>query len=78
MVAGIAVLVFREVLEAALVVSVVFAATRGLPGRTRWVSAGVAAGVVGAVAVALSNPSAGQALRGSSRWPSFRPSCSKC
>ena len=27
--AGIAVLVFREVLEAALVVSVVFAATRG-------------------------------------------------
>jgi len=54
MVAGIAVLVFREVLEAALVVSVVFAATHGLPGRTRWVSAGVAAGVLGAVAVALS------------------------
>jgi len=53
-VAGIAVLVFREVLEAALVVSVVFAATRGVPGRERWIGAGIAAGVLGAVALALS------------------------
>ena len=52
--AGIAVLVFREVLEAALVVSVVFAATRGVAGRERWIGAGIAAGVLGAVAVALS------------------------
>jgi high-affinity iron transporter len=51
---GIAVLVFREVLEAALVVSVVFAATRGVPGRGRWIGAGIAAGVLGAIAVALS------------------------
>jgi high-affinity iron transporter len=50
---GIAVLVFREVLEAALVVSVVFAATRGVPARGRWIGAGVAAGVLGAVAVAF-------------------------
>lgn len=49
---GIAVLVFREVLEAALVVSVVFAATRGVPGRGRWIGAGIAAGVLGAVALA--------------------------
>jgi len=52
--AGIAVLVFREVLEAALIVSVVFAATRGVPSRTRWVGAGILAGVLGAVGVALS------------------------
>src|SRR5690349_18127718 len=52
--AGIAVLVFREVLEAALVVSVVFAATRGVPGRARWVGAGIAGGVLGSVALALS------------------------
>ncbi len=52
--AGIAVLVFREVLEAALVVSVVFAATRGVRGRERWIGAGIAAGVLGAVALALS------------------------
>jgi high-affinity iron transporter len=52
--AGIAVLVFREVLEAALIVSVVFAATRGVPGRSRWIGAGILAGVLGAVGVALS------------------------
>jgi high-affinity iron transporter len=51
---GIAVLVFREVLEAALVVSVVFAATRGVPARSRWVGAGIAAGVLGALVVAAS------------------------
>jgi len=52
--AGIAVLVFREVLEAALIISVVFAATRGVPGRSRWIGAGILTGVLGAVAVALS------------------------
>jgi high-affinity iron transporter len=52
--AGIAVLVFREVLEAALIISVVFAATRGVPGRGRWIGAGILAGVLGAVGVALS------------------------
>ncbi|HEX5864575.1 MAG TPA: FTR1 family protein [Casimicrobiaceae bacterium] len=51
---GITILVFREVLEAALVVSVVFAATRGVPGRQRWIGSGIAAGVLGSVAVALS------------------------
>jgi high-affinity iron transporter len=53
-VAGIAVLVFREVLEAALIISVVFAATRDVPARSRWIGAGIVAGVLGAVAVALS------------------------
>jgi len=51
---AIAILVFREVLEAALVVSVVFAATRGVPGREHWIGSGIAAGVLGSVAVALS------------------------
>ncbi len=51
---GIAILVFREVLEAALVISVVFAATRGVPARSRWIGAGIAAGVLGAIAVAAS------------------------
>lgn len=48
-----AILVFREVLEAALIISIVCAATRGLPGRGRWVSTGVALGVAGAVLLAL-------------------------
>ena len=36
---GNLILVFREVLEAALIVSIVAAATRGLPGRGAWISA---------------------------------------
>ncbi len=47
-----ALLVFREVLEAALIVSIVCAATRGVIGRGRWVATGIAAGVLGAVVVA--------------------------
>ncbi len=46
-------LVFREVLEAALIISIVCAATRGLGGRGFWVSLGVALGVAGAILLAL-------------------------
>ena len=35
-----AIIVLREVLEAALIVGIVMAASRGAPGRGRWVSAG--------------------------------------
>src|SRR5882724_637493 len=47
-----ALIVFRETLEAALFVGIVAAATRGLAGRGRWLAGGVAAGVVGALALA--------------------------
>src|SRR5271163_3019153 len=47
-----AIIVFREVLEAALIVGVVMAASRGAPGRERWVAGGIAAGILGALAVA--------------------------
>lgn len=47
-----AVIVFREVLEAALVVSIVLAATKGVPGRAWWVSVGLLGGVVGAAFIA--------------------------
>jgi len=49
---GSALIVFREVLEAALIVAVVMGATRGVVGRGRWVSGGIAGGVLGAVVVA--------------------------
>lgn len=49
---GTALIVFREVLEAALVVSIVAAATRGLAGRARTIGGGVTAGVLGALLVA--------------------------
>jgi high-affinity iron transporter len=47
------IVVFREVLEASLVVGIVLAATREVAGRGRWVVAGCAAGVAGALLVAL-------------------------
>jgi high-affinity iron transporter len=47
-----AIIVFREVLEAALVVSIVLAASRGAAQRGLWVSGGIAAGVAGALLVA--------------------------
>jgi high-affinity iron transporter len=47
-----AIIVFRETLEAALFVGIVAAATRGLAGRTKWLAAGVLAGLLGALALA--------------------------
>ncbi len=57
-------IVFREVLEAALIIGVVLAATRGLPGRGRWISFGVGAGLVGAVMVAFSAEAIAASLEG--------------
>ncbi|MGH7105038.1 MAG: FTR1 family iron permease [Acetobacteraceae bacterium] len=50
---AVALLVFREVMEAALIVSLVCAATRGVPRRGIFVIAGIALGITGAVLVAL-------------------------
>jgi len=50
---GIALLVFREVLEAALIVTIVAAATRGVPRRAAFVGGGIAVGVAGALIVAV-------------------------
>jgi high-affinity iron transporter len=47
-----AVIVLREVLEAALVVSIVLAATRGVQRRGLWVGYGVLGGTLGALVVA--------------------------
>lgn len=47
------VIVFREVIEAGLIIGVVLAATKGVPLRGLWVSYGVAGGVAGACLVAL-------------------------
>jgi high-affinity iron transporter len=48
-----ALVVFREVLEASLIIGIVCAATRGLAGRARWILAGIGLGAAGAVVVAL-------------------------
>ena len=50
---GAAIIGFREVLEAALIVGIVLAASAGAARRGFWISTGLAGGVVGAGLVAL-------------------------
>src|SRR5579875_3721305 len=59
-----AIIVFREVLEAALVIGIVLAASRGVPRRRAWVAAGVVGGVAGAVLVAASADAIAAAVAG--------------
>src|ERR1700689_1327479 len=47
------IIVFREVMEAGLIVGIVLAATEGVAGRGRWIAGGIAAGVTGASLVAI-------------------------
>jgi high-affinity iron transporter len=49
---GTAIIVFRETLEAALIVTIVLAATRGIRGRAAWIGGGIAAGLLGATLIA--------------------------
>jgi high-affinity iron transporter len=62
---GALVIVFREVIEAGLIIGIVLAATRGVPGRGNWVAAGVAAGALGAGVVALFAEAIANAFEGS-------------
>ena len=48
-----AIILFRESLEAALIITIVLSATRGLHRRGTWVSLGILAGLVGSCLVAL-------------------------
>lgn len=61
---GTAIIVFREVLEAALIVGIVLAASIGASRRGRWVSGGIAAGVLGACLVAAFAASIAAAISG--------------
>jgi high-affinity Fe2+/Pb2+ permease len=62
---AVALIVFRETLEAALIVSIVLAASIGIPGRGRWIGAGVAGGILGATMVALFAAAIEQTFAGS-------------
>jgi high-affinity iron transporter len=61
---GALVVVFREMLEAGLIVGIVMAATRGVPTRTRWVALGITAGAVGACIVAVFAGAISEAFEG--------------
>lgn len=47
------IIVFREILEAALIIGIVMAATRGVAYRGLWISAGIGLGLLGATITAL-------------------------
>src|SRR5512147_653980 len=49
---GPAIIVFRETLEAALLIGIIAAATRGLSGRNLWLAVGVGVGLAGSLVVA--------------------------
>jgi len=61
---GTALIVFREVLEAALIVGIVAAATTGIPGRARYIAGGLAAGLLGSILVAFGAERIGQLAEG--------------
>lgn len=50
---GSAIIVFRETLEAALIIGIIAVATRNLKSRNQWLAVGMGAGIVGSLLVAL-------------------------
>jgi high-affinity iron transporter len=61
---GALIIVFREVIEAGLIVGIVLAVTRGVRGSRLVIAAGVLAGIVGASLVAAFAGAIGEALAG--------------
>lgn len=62
---GSLIIVFREVIEAGIIVGIVMAATRLVPGRGAWITAGVGGGVLGACIVAAFAGAISNAFAGS-------------
>lgn len=61
---GSAIVVFRETLEAALIIAIVLGASRGIAARGHWIAGGIALGVAGALLVALFAGALAQAVEG--------------
>lgn len=59
------IIVFREALEAGLIIGIVLAAAQGLPGRGRAVGLGLLVGLVGSVIMAIFAGTIGEAFDGS-------------
>jgi high-affinity iron transporter len=58
------IIVFREAMEAGLIIGIVLAATEGVIGRGRWIAGGIAAGVAGAALVAAFAAALSDAFQG--------------
>jgi high-affinity iron transporter len=61
----IAIIVFREILEIALVISILVAATNGINGRKRWIFSGIVLGILGAALLAFFTDSISESFEGS-------------
>jgi high-affinity iron transporter len=61
---GALIIVFREVMEAGIIVGILLAVTTGVPGRGRWIAAGIGAGVAGATLLAVFAEQISSALAG--------------
>ncbi len=59
-----AIVVFRETLEAGLIIAIVLGASRGIAERGRWVAGGIALGGAGAAVVALFAGALAQSVEG--------------
>ena len=58
------IIVFREMMEAGLIVGIVLAVTRGVPRRGRWIAAGLCAGLAGAALIAAFTEAISNAFSG--------------
>ncbi len=58
------IIVFREAMEAGLIVGIILAATQGVTGRGRWIAGGIAAGATGASIVAAFAAALSDAFQG--------------
>lgn len=60
----IAIVVFREILEIALIVGILTAATKGIPGRNKWLFGGLILGIAGATTIAFFTDQISESLDG--------------
>ena len=60
----IAIVVFREILEVALIIGILTAATKEITGRTKWMISGLGLGLLGSVALAFSTDRISESLDG--------------
>ena len=57
-------IVFREVLEASLIIGIALAATRGVPSRNLWINLGIGGGLLGALVIAFFAEAIANSLEG--------------
>ncbi|MEO6301438.1 MAG: FTR1 family protein [Paracoccaceae bacterium] len=58
------IIVFREIIEAGLIIGIALAVTKGVPGAMRWIIGGVLAGVLGSCVLAIFTGAVSSAFQG--------------